>query len=330
MRSRLVALSLLAGVLVPAGTALAASPKQPTGNIGVQLVGVPAANLRADPLAHLYIAGTLAPGTRIRRSIEISNTTNSTAEVTVYPAAAGVRRGVFVFAPGHTRNELSSWTSVSRGVLPVLPGGKAFETITVTVPRDAASGEQYGVVWAEVSAPAAATGGVTLVNRVGVRMYLSIGPGGGPPSDFAIGSVYARVSADGEPLVVANVDNTGPRTLDITGSLTLSHGPGGLRTGPFQVELAPALAPDGSEPATVRLAKGLPRGPWRASLRLGSGFIERSAVATITFPGRPTPRVTTTLSRGLILAGGILAVLLAAAALGLLLFRRISSRTGRP
>ena len=48
----------------------------------------------------------------------------------------------------------------------------------IDVPVDASAGERYAVVWAEVSAPASAAGGVTLVNRVGVRVYLSVAPGG--------------------------------------------------------------------------------------------------------------------------------------------------------
>ena len=53
--------------------------------------------------------------------------------------------------------------------------------MTIAVPRDAAPGERYGVVWAEVRAAAPAAGGITQVSRVGIRIYLSVGPGGRPP-----------------------------------------------------------------------------------------------------------------------------------------------------
>jgi hypothetical protein len=81
------------------------------------------------------------------------------------------------------------------------------------------------VSWAEVSARPATEGGVTLVNRVGVRMYMSVGPGGAPSSTFAIGSLSARRSTTGESLVVSAVHNGGGSTLDLGGTLMLSHGP---------------------------------------------------------------------------------------------------------
>jgi hypothetical protein len=321
----LIALSLLAGIVVPAPSALAAG----SGGIGIRLADVPADS--TDALARSYIVDRLAPGTSIRRRIEITNSTRSPADVAVYPAAASLRRGTFGFAPGHSRNELSSWTSVSRDVLRLPPGTRAVETVTIDVPQDASSGERYAVVWAEVSAPTPAAGGVTLVNRVGVRMYLSIGPGGAPPANFAIGSLTSERSASGAPRVVALVHNTGRRTLDISGHLTLAKGPGGLSAGPFPAKLESALGPGDSESVIVRLDKRLPRGPWQAHMRLGSGLLQRVAVATIKFPRHTraakatTARVVPAESHHLVLVVTILG-LLAVAALALLLSRR---RRGR-
>jgi hypothetical protein len=285
VRSHLIAQSLLAGLVVPA-FGLAAGPRPLiTGleSIGIRLVA-PAPGAGDDPLGRSYIVARLAPGTSIRRSVEISNSTRSNAKVAVYPAAAGLSRGRFGFAPGKSRNELSRWTSVSRPVLRLPAGEKASETLTITVPKNASSGERYAVVWAQVSAPAPATGGVTLVNRVGVRIYLSIGPGGAPPASFAIGRVTATRAANGDLLVVAPIHNGGGRTLDIGGTLSLSNGPGGLRAGPFPVRLGTVLAPHTTEPGIVRLDRRLPLGPWRAQIQLASGQVLRSAVATITFP----------------------------------------------
>jgi hypothetical protein len=277
VRGLLIAVSLVAGIVVPAAGAQAAR------GIGIRLVGVSGESTN-NPRARWYFTDRLPPGTTIQRRIEISNSTSSTATVAVYPAAATLRGGTFRFATGHQRNDLSSWTSVSRELLRLPPRSRAFETVTITVPEDASSGERYAVVWAEVSAPAPVTGGVTLVNRVGVRMYVSIGPGGGRPSSFTIGSLTAQRSASGQPLVSAKVRNSGQRTLDIRGTLMLSHGPGGLRAGPLPVKLGAGLAPGDSEILTVPLDESVPRGPWRADLTLTSGLIHRAAGATITFP----------------------------------------------
>ena len=321
VRGGLIALPLLAGIAVSASSAIAAPLRHSHGGIGIRLVAMAASN---DPLARSYIVGRLAPGTTINRRIEISNTTLSAADVAVYPAAADLRNGNFVFAGGRRRNELTSWTSLSRRELTLPPNTRAFVMVTTKVPKLASSSERYAVVWAEVSsAPTSAADGVKLVNRVGVRMYLSIGPGGEPASNFIVGSLSAKRSATGVPLVVASVYNNGGRTLDINGTLTLSNGPGGLRAGPFAVALATTLAPGHSEPATVRLDRRVPQGPWLAQLRLTSGFIERSAVATIMFPppaGTPKPSN----AGPMLLAGSALLALLAVGALALLRTRRRS------
>jgi len=211
---------------------------------------------------------------------------------------------------------------VNQGALRLQPGANAFETVTINVPKTASSGEHYAVIWAEMSAPPPTGGGVTLVNRVGVRMYVSVGPGGAPTSSFAIGALTAERSATGEPLVVANVRNSGPQTLDIGGTLTLSAGPGGLRAGPFPVTPATALAPGDSARVIVLLDKRLPRGPWRAHMTLRSGTIERTAVATITFPRHVVLAKPAASSRHLILGVMIVLVSLVVAAFALLLSRR--------
>jgi hypothetical protein len=288
VRGRLVALLLLAGTgaIVPLSSAFASPANRAattTGGVGIRLVAVPGASLK-DPLASSYVVDAMAPGTRLARSVEIDNDTSASVTVAIYPAAASIVRGSFAFASGKSANELSGWTSLSHDVLRLASGGEALDTLTINVPGTASSGERYAVVWAAVSATPTAASGITLVNRVGVRMYLSIGPGGAPASNFTVGSLAAERSATGKALVVANVHNSGQSTLDLSGSLTLSKGPGGLHTDPFTATLGTVLAPGDSEPVTVQLASEVPRGPWRADLSLTSGFLQRSAVATITFP----------------------------------------------
>jgi hypothetical protein len=322
VRGRLIALSALVGIIVPAGTALAAhaSVTRP-GSIGIRLADV-SDESGNNPLARSYIVDRITPGTSIRRRVAIINSTTSTARVVVYPAAASLHSGSFAFASGRGQNQLSDWTSVGRDIVRLLPGTSAFETVTITVPPGAPRGEHYGVIWAEVSAPAPSAGGVTLVNRVGIRMYVSVGPGGAQPSNFTIGTLTAERSASGDPLVVAKVDNGGQRTLSIRGDLTLSMGPGGLRAGPFPVTLGAALAPGDSELATTRLDARLPPGPWRAHIELRSGQLERVAEKTITFP--PAFGNGDRDGRLLLAVAGLFALLAAAA------LPRLLSRHGTP
>src|SRR6202035_4758865 len=227
-----VALTAAVGAPVSVSSAAPVARAITAGSMGVQLLEVPL-SAYGDRRARLYIIDHLHPGTINHRRIEISNTTASSLHIVMYPAAAAIRQGAFVGAAAHTPNELSTWTSVLPGASNVPPGGHAIATVTIAVPRDAPSGEQYGVVWAETRSSSPAGGGITRVSRVGIRLYLSSGPGGAPASKFTIDSLTGKRSPDGQPEVLASVHNTGGRALDMSGTLQLSSGPGGLSAGPF-------------------------------------------------------------------------------------------------
>jgi hypothetical protein len=272
--------------MLSAGAAVAAPAAQAKalpGGIGIRLVADPI-SVASNPLARLYIIDHLAPGTHALRQVEVSNSTHETAEVAVYAAGAHLGRPGLTFSPGRVQDDLSSWTSVGRDVLTLRPGTDALETVVLSVPKDATPGEKYAVLWAQVSSGSLAHRGLLLVNRVGIRMYVTIGPGGSSPPDFSVGKLAAKRSATGEPLVTATVHNDGGEPLDIAGSVALSDGPGGVRGGPYRLTLGAALAPGQSEVATAVLSNGLPDGPWKAVISLASGLIARSATATLTFP----------------------------------------------
>lgn len=266
-------------------TAAGAGPDELVGGIGLRLTEAPV-SAADDPRARLYIVDHLAPGTTIERGIEVSNTTAASRHVVLYAGAASIDDGTFVGAAGDTPNELSSWTSVSPAGMDVEAGGTRTATVTVAIPADAAPAEQYGVIWAESRSEPGDAGGVVQVSRVGIRMYVSVGPGGAPAADFTIDSVTASRSAEELPMISANVHNTGGRALDMNGTLTLSNGPGGLGAGPFAADLGRTLAIGDTQAVHVVLDDRLPAGPWDATITLGSGLTERTVEATITFPDR--------------------------------------------
>jgi hypothetical protein len=267
------ALSMLGGV--PAG---AAQPE----TTGIRLLDAP--TTRADdPRARLYIVDHLAPGTTIHRRVEISNDTDASRTFQLYEAAASVKGGIFEFGEGRAANDLTTWTTVDPPVLTLVPRSTGTATVTIVVPHNASAGERYGVVWQEIGAPAPTAGGIGMVNRVGVRIYLSVGPGGEPPSDFRIGSVAGRRSSDGTAIVTASVQNTGGRALGVVGDLTLSDGPAGMSAGPFEVAID-TLAVGETRTSSLELDRSLPAGPWNATLTLRSDTLERTSEATLTFP----------------------------------------------
>lgn len=296
MRRLLILIALVAGTLSPAAGAFgipAVAEADHTG-IGIRLVEAPVAT-RDNPRARVYIIDHVKPGTTVERRIEVSNDTGKAADVAIYPAAAAIKNGAFLGQQGKTPNELSTWTTVNIPHLRLADGATKMVDATIDVPSDAAPGEQYAVLWAQTTS--GGTSAVTQVSRVGIRVYLSVGPGGEPASAFKIESFTAERDPSGTPVVAATIHNTGGRALDLRGELTLSEGPGGLSAGPFPVTLGTTLGRGQTESVTARLDKQLPNGPWKAHLEVTSGLLTETAQATLTFPTSGTGE-TVTISDG--------------------------------
>ncbi|NUW39351.1 hypothetical protein [Nonomuraea rhodomycinica] len=254
--------------------------------IGIRLVEVPASRV-ADPRAQRYIVDHVNPGTTFTRRFEVVTNATRPVRARLYTGAAGIEKGRFTFAPFGATNELSSWITLDRSRVRLGPGGHAEVKATVRVPEQATEGERYAVIWAEVSSSdPGPKGNVALVNRVGIRAYLDVGPGGELPSDFEIGEIVPRRTADGRPAIVADVANTGHRAVDLEGQVALSGGPSALSAGPFPIERGTTLAPGDRGRITVTLGEDLPNGPWRFRLTLRSGELRRTATGTLSFPAQ--------------------------------------------
>lgn len=279
--------ALCAGAGRPAVGAGAPPPRtgaDQAGSVGVRLVDIPA-DLADDPRARQYVIDNLAPGTTVHRRIEVTNRTASMLHVNVYPDAADIVRGAFVGAAGKTVSELTSWTTMEQEGLDIPAGASARDTVTIAVPRDAPPGERYAVIWAQVGDDHKS--GVTLVNRTGIRVYLSVSGDNPPAPKFAVDSMTARRDPDGRAVVQAQVHNTGGRALDLTGTLKLSQVSGRLNAGPYSVELGTSLAPGQSEPVKALVSDAVEDGPWNATFELKSGLLDETYHAQITFPRAP-------------------------------------------
>lgn len=250
---------------------------------GLRLLDAPA-DTQSDPRARSYIVDHLNPGSVIERRIQVRNGTQTTQTLRLYPSAASVEGNAFTGAPGEAANELTAWISVDRPTVSLAPGASANVLVSVDVPRDAPETEQYAVVWAEVQSTDDSAGGIVNAGRVGIRVYLSVGAGNGPATDFTIDTLTPSRTPEGSPRLTTTVTNTGGRALDITGSLTLTGGPGGLSAGPNPIDKGTTIAPGASAPVSVTLPPELPNGPWKAGLILESGLVSHEATADITFP----------------------------------------------
>ncbi|WFE25227.1 hypothetical protein O7623_17640 [Solwaraspora sp. WMMD791] len=253
---------------------------------------------RADPRAHRYIVDHVPPGTGIERRLLVVNKSAQPRRVDVYAGAASIEQGRFRFASGRTGNELTSWITVGESTVDLAAYGQAEVEVAIAVPTQASEGERYAVVWAATGASADGTDAAEIrqVHRTGVRVYLDVGMGGEPRSDFSIeGMVPARDNA-GTPSLTVGVRNTGGRAVDLTGEVDLADGPAGIRAGPFDVATATTLLPGESGEVRIELPGDLPAGPWTVTVRLRSGRIEHSATGRITFPAPGTTGVPATLA----------------------------------
>lgn len=263
----------------------------------------------------MYIVDHLKPGTTIKRAIEISNKSSAARRIDLYAAAASIENNGFTFAAKRTPNELTQWTRVDPPFAILGPHSKAKAEIAINVSRTAQAGERYAVVWAENRVAADATHNIGSITRVGLRIYLDIGPGGEPLADFKIEKMRGARDQQGRPSITAAVRNLGGRAVDLNGTLDLRDGPGGISADPFRVASAITLAPNGTGAVTVPLDPGLPDGPWKATLRLRSGTVERTHTATVMLAGEQTTSRTP-------LYAGAAAAALAAAVLALVAVRR--------
>ncbi len=257
-------------------------PAASSDSIGVRLVDIPA-DLSDDPRARQYIIDDLKPGTTVHRRIEVANSTASSMHVDLYPDAAGIAHGSFAGAPGRTESDLTTWTTLEQSSLDVPAGSTARDTVTIAIPENAPPGERYGVVWASVSG-GQGHGGISMVNRTGVRIYLSVSGDNPPAPSFTVDTMTAERGPDGHAVVLAQVHNTGGRALDLIGTLGLSAVSGALSAGPYQVQLGTTLAPGQSEPVKTVISDQVADGPWKATLELKSGLLAETSQARITFP----------------------------------------------
>ena len=269
-----------ASVVASAAPSAVSATKYPPG-LGIRLLDA-SVSRRNDPRAHSSIDDFVHPGVVFTRHFLVSNGDSGAITVKLYVRPARLVGGNFAIDDKNP-GELPQWVTLDKSTATIPSQSAVTVAATFKVPATASKGEYYGALLAELPPPPGQKG-VGVASRVGIRVYLDVGPGGEPRSDFTIDTLTASRTSDGVPVVTAQVHNTGGRALDMTGSLKLTNGPGGLSAGPFPAKLGTTLAPGQTEPVTVDLDKALPAGPWKARIDLQSGLLKRAAEGTIVFP----------------------------------------------
>ncbi|MDG4780224.1 hypothetical protein O7614_11295 [Micromonospora sp. WMMD961] len=249
--------------------------------ISIRMLDIPASRVQ-DPRAQVYIVDHLNPGTTINRRVEVRNTSGEPQKIEFYSGAASVEHNSFTVPEGRTGNELSGWIRLTTATMELDPGERRPVAVEIAVPKKASKGERYAAIWAQVTSPKERTGNVTQIHRVGIRVYLDVGPGGEPPTDFRIDGLAAEPATGEFPVVTAQVTNTGQRALDMTGTLSLSKA--AVRAGPFKVTNGVTILPGQSGQVRIEVNQALPAGTWDVEAKLASGIVERTATGKISLP----------------------------------------------
>ncbi|WP_433553592.1 hypothetical protein ACQP08_10355 [Micromonospora zamorensis] len=249
--------------------------------ITIRVLDVPASRVQ-DPRARVYIVDHLKPGTTINRRVEVQNTSGEPQKVEFYSGAASVENNAFTVPDGHTGNELSGWIRLKTARMELDPGERKPVEVEIAVPKKASKGERYGAIWAQITSAKERTGNVTQIHRVGIRVYLDVGPGGEPPTDFRIDGLAAEPGPGEFPVVTAKVTNTGQRALDMTGTVSLRKE--AVQAGPFKVTNGVTILPGQSGQVRIEVNQALPAGTWDVHAKLASGTVERTATGKITLP----------------------------------------------
>lgn len=165
---------MLTSVAMCAG-AISAHSAEPTpvGSIGIRIAQVLALDTE-NPLAAAYIVSRLQPGIAHKQRLEIYNTSTQALKVDIYPGLANFVNEKFTVGNAREGNEFTSWIQLLPNAVTVKPNESKSIDMTITPPGDAASTQQFGVIWAEVQGAPNASG-ITSVSRVGIRIYVPIG-----------------------------------------------------------------------------------------------------------------------------------------------------------
>jgi hypothetical protein len=259
------------------------STTKPTAKgLGIRLLDYPDSQ-KNDPLAHEYIVQTSLPGTTLTRHVFIINTTGITQSVRIYASGASIKHGVFDISET-SQNPLATWITPSTNLLHLTNGSHAVITVRIAIPNNAARGEQYAVLWAEMRTPTTdGSGTVNVVNRVGIRTYINVNAPKSASPLFRIDSVHASRSASG-PTLLARIVNTGQVPISPTGTLQLTSGPANTNAGPFTASASPIISPGQTGTIRFSLPTALQTGPWTARVTATYGTVTHTIARTIAFP----------------------------------------------
>jgi hypothetical protein len=229
-----------------------------------------------------YVVRTVKPGDQLGDRLLAVNLTDAPIELDVAPVDATVT-GDGQFAPGAAAEGDGRWITVTPNRVRVPARGTTPVDVRIRVPADAAAGDHIAAVVAQKAGAPTGSGNVRLVQRVGVRVYLTVdGAGessrqGGQGRSFEITDL--RWAGDAFEV---DVQNTGDLLVEPLGSLAISRG--GLDA-TDDVPVLGTVPPQELRTFKVPPPRALEPGTYDARIKLrlvqGGGEQERSLTFTL-------------------------------------------------
>lgn len=221
--------TVLAVLLTAAAFGSSALPadaqSQPTGEFSLR----PVRPATAPARDRSYVVRTVRPGVELTDRLEAVNLTGAPLDLSL-AAVDSVVGPDGSFAPGTERTAEGAWLEVTPAQVRIPARGTAPVELRIRVPADAAPGDHIATVVAQ-KAGAPSGGGVQFVQRVGVRVYLTVErrQGGVGARSFELRALR-WVGAPKARAFEAEVVNNGDLLVEPLGTLTLRRGDLGADT----------------------------------------------------------------------------------------------------
>jgi len=203
---------------------------------------------------------TVDPGTQVVDNVVITNRGETAADFVIYATDAinEFDTGAFgLLKADETPIDAGAWITTADSTLTLQPGTEATVPFNLLVPSDAAPGDHVaGIVAAVVTQGEQDGAAVTLEQRVGARVYLTVS--GVPDAGVAVSGMTSGYGPSFNPFAPGDIDlaytvsNTGNVRLDVNQSVTVT-GPFGIPLGEYTPDPLQELLPRQSVRVEARI-----------------------------------------------------------------------------
>lgn len=155
----------------------------------------PANPVAGDDRTASWFVYALAPGETKSDSLVVSNHTNESKTIDIYPAdsAPTTGNGFALKQAAETMSVVGGWVHLEKNSIVLDPNESAVIPFNITVPANQTNGLwSGGIAVAERTALKNAVSGINLSTRLGVRMYITVVPKTAVSSN--VGILVAKIS----------------------------------------------------------------------------------------------------------------------------------------